>query len=140
MSVRPCVVVVLVACTLVLAGCSSGSKDDARVYVALGAWFSSGGGLPPYETGTDVRRGPERNDCHRSGAAFPHVVAEELGLELRFRACSGARTVDLAAPQFPTQPPQLDALDDRTAVVTVSMGGNDTEALAVLGRCLFVMA
>lgn len=67
--------------------------------------------------------------CTRSNGNYPHLVAEELELELTDVSCGGAKTADLFASQTTrlgiTVPPQLDAVTESTDLVTLSIGGND---------------
>ncbi|GAB3653812.1 SGNH/GDSL hydrolase family protein [Glycomyces tarimensis] len=77
-------------------------------YVALGDSYSSGTGIGSY---TDAA-------CKRSELAYPALIADEIGAELRFEACSGATTADVLADQ-------VGALEEGTDLVTVTVGGND---------------
>ncbi|MFE1320815.1 SGNH/GDSL hydrolase family protein [Kitasatospora phosalacinea] len=100
-------------------------------YVALGDSYTSGLRIPP-QSGSP-------QGCGRSGANYPSLVAQQLGLEdFTDVSCSGARTGDLTAAQRTddgTNPPQLDALGAATRLVTLGIGGNDAGFLDVLGRC-----
>lgn len=147
--VVPAVLVVL------LAGCATGSgaepggpdptaaptaapEQGARTglrYVALGDSYTAAPGLP----GAAL-------PCLRSAENYPSLVAGSLGepVVLDDRSCVGADTSSLTQPQRlggSRLPPQLDALDARTDLVTLSMGGND-EALFVrlLSGCLSLAA
>jgi len=101
----------------------------AYSYVALGDSFTAAPGIP--ET--------DRSDgCLRSSRNYPSLVAERLGDErdvaLADRSCSGAETGSLTGEQAvgrEPRPPQLDALDRGTDLVTLSIGGND---FGVFGR------
>ena len=91
---------------------------DSTDYVALGDSYSSGVGTGEYlETG-----------CHTSEYAYPEKVANDIGASLSFEACSGARTGDVLANQ-------LDALNDGTDLVTISIGGNDAGFADVVTQC-----
>lgn len=119
----------LLAGTLLVAACADDppTGDDPSglgagdSYVALGDSYTAAA-----YTGsiTDLAQG-----CKRSNGNYPHLVAEELGLELTDVSCGGAKTADLFAPQTThlgvTVPPQLDAVGESTDLVTLSMGGND---------------
>jgi lysophospholipase L1-like esterase len=90
-------------------------------YVALGDSFTSAPGLP----GSSL-------PCLRSEENYPSLVADALGDSFRVtlddRSCIGADTSSLEAPQElggGRIPPQAAALDRRTDLVTVSVGGND---------------
>ena len=90
-------------------------------YVALGDSFTAA----PFVPLTDVARG-----CLRSSNNYPSQLASLLHIEdLRDRSCSGANTSELSVSQ-PTRdgmtvPPQLDALSERTDLVTVGIGANN---------------
>jgi lysophospholipase L1-like esterase len=104
-------------------------------YVALGSSFAAGPGIEPVlDPG-----------CGRSGANYPRLVAERLGLDLVDVSCGGA-TVDavLRRPQVllggATVPPQIGAVDGRADLVTVTAGGNDAEYLLTMLRCSYRVA
>lgn len=138
-------------------GCTSGDADAGRpdeaggttigtdeapqergprlTYVALGDSYTSGPGLP----------GADPDDpCQRAADNYPAQVAEALAasyrVELRDRSCGGADTTDLTAPQVPGPdgvPPQADALDRGTDLVTIGLGGNDLGVFGELvGGCV----
>jgi lysophospholipase L1-like esterase len=76
------------------------------------------------------------NGCFRSTANYPALVARKLGATLDDRSCGGAETKDFLTSQFPDVPPQLEALDRRTDVVTFGVGGNDQRVFGrLVGRC-----
>ncbi|AAT89160.1 hydrolase [Leifsonia xyli subsp. xyli] len=77
-------------------------------YVALGDSFAAGMG-----------GGIEYGKCRRSPKSYPEIFARDTGVDLVVNAaCAGATTRDLLKNQ-------LIALDDRTELVTLSIGGND---------------
>lgn len=96
-------------------------------YVALGDSFTAAPLVPV----TDVANG-----CFRSSANYPALVARATGAEVEDRSCGGATTAHMRRAQFPGVPPQLSALDNRTDLVTFSIGGNDNRVFQQLvGRC-----
>lgn len=100
---------------------SSASEPAAPAtrYAALGDSFTAAPGV-------GEASGPA--DCLRTDANYPHLLAERLGLDLRDVSCVGATTADLRAVQGSADrglPPQLDAVDARTGLVTLSIGAND---------------
>ena len=141
------------ALVLVLAGCSSGSDRPQAApahvtgsptgaptaydeYVALGDSYTAAPLVPPTDTSTI---------CLRSGVNYPALVAEAMpGTTLTDVSCSGATTGNTTTPQTGrtgSVPPQLDALDRGTDLVTVGLGGNDDRLFGgVLGRCMQVAA
>lgn len=120
----------LLAVAPVLAACSeevdaSPNRDEPvrqqDRYVALGDSYTSGPGLGPED-------GPA--GCARTTGNYPHLLAEHLDLELVDVSCGGARTEHLTEPQVVPGgevPPQLDALSRATDLVTLSIGGNDSD-------------
>ncbi|HYO40198.1 MAG TPA: SGNH/GDSL hydrolase family protein [Nocardioidaceae bacterium] len=138
----------LLCAALLLSGCTSGSSNGTdgpatagsstttspsyQSYVALGDSFSSGPLIPT----TDLAGG-----CARSDSNYPSLLADELGVEdFTDVTCSGATTRDLGDVQRPFGdiriPPQLRAVDRRTDLVTLGIGGNDLGLFATLvGTC-----
>jgi lysophospholipase L1-like esterase len=87
-------------------------------YVALGDSFAAGMGA-----------GGEEGRCLTSDKAYPDLFAEASKVDLIANAaCSGATTQDLIKRQ-------LIALDDRTDLVTISVGGNDLGVAAIAADC-----
>jgi lysophospholipase L1-like esterase len=88
-------------------------------YVALGDSYSAASGvLPP-----DPTAPPE---CLRSILNYPHVIAGSTGAQLTDVTCGAAETKDFFEPQYFGVPPQLDALRNDTQLVTMTIGGNDS--------------
>jgi lysophospholipase L1-like esterase len=99
------------------------APSAADGYVALGDSYSSGTGTGRY---VDER-------CRRSDAAFPAVVAAARpGTTLTSVACSGATVADVERDQ-------LEALTPATALVTLTIGGNDAGFSRVVTRCALPM-
>ncbi|WP_295118891.1 SGNH/GDSL hydrolase family protein [uncultured Leifsonia sp.] len=87
-------------------------------YVALGDSFSAGMG-----------GGDESGKCRLSPNSYPNDFARAAGIDLVVNAaCAGATTSDLLKHQ-------LIALDDRTDLVTVSVGGNDLGVADIAAEC-----
>ena len=122
---RPFLVVTLLSAQLsaLLTGLSvapTARAADPPVYVALGDSYASG-------VGTGDHRA-DASGCRRSAYAYPSLLAAERGYDLRFAACSGATTAHV-------QRHQLGALGEDTALVTLSIGGNDAGFAEVLTTC-----
>jgi lysophospholipase L1-like esterase len=92
----------------------------ASSYVALGDSYSSGTGTRTYIN--------DGTSCQRSVYAYPFLLASAKALPLNFRACSGAKVVDVTNTQ-------LSALSTSTTHVTISVGGNDAGFADVLTEC-----
>lgn len=136
----------------VSAGSGESPYDQAvsGEYVALGDSYSSGEGAWDYEEGTDFDdrddlwpfndHEEDHNRCHRSENAYSQVIAHgnDFAGGWTFVACSGATTEDLDNPndQNTGEDPQLDALNDETSLVTMTMGGNDLGFADVVKDCI----
>ena len=91
-------------------------------YVALGDSYASGLGTREYID--------DGSGCSRSDHAYPSLLADEIGADLTFAACSGATTADLVSSQ-------LGGLSSSTDLVTVTIGGNDTGWASVVQQCAY---
>jgi len=54
------------------------------------------------------------------------VIAAATGAQLRDVTCGGADTTDYGTAQYPGVAPQLNALGKSTKLVTMTIGGNDS--------------
>jgi lysophospholipase L1-like esterase len=142
--------VALVTLAVLLTGCtspsgassSSGPRGTASPsasatpryshYVALGDSYTAG----PFIPTSDLASG-----CLRSDHDYPRLVARRLGItDVHDVSCSGATTGDLTQVQNTFGdariPPQLDAVDADTDLVTIGIGGNDLDLFGTLvGTC-----
>ena len=93
-------------------------------YVSLGSSFAAGPGIDNQLGG-----------CGRSDSNYAHLVAEALSLDLTVASCNGA-TIDniLTVPQG-DNPLQIDVVTSDTALVTVTIGGNDIRYTASTFAC-----
>jgi flagellar hook assembly protein FlgD/fibronectin type 3 domain-containing protein len=122
-------------------------------YVALGDSFSSGEGVPVFEPNTDeapiwlsgsITEWMGLNTCHRSArGSYSRILSASpppgtLLEPATFAACSGAVTADLLEPNAanPGEPAQVDAVNDFTDLVTLTMGGNDVDFAGIAGSCM----
>jgi lysophospholipase L1-like esterase len=94
-------------------------------YVALGSSMAAGPGIRPRAAGAPRRAG-------RSARNYPHLVAEQLGLDLTDVTYSGATTAHVLADRQHGAPPQIAALDGSETLVTVTIGGNDVGYIPLL--------
>jgi lysophospholipase L1-like esterase len=110
----------LVVAVLVVAGAlASAAPAAAERYVALGDSYASGTGTREY-----IDAG-----CQRSTHAYPSIIDRDRpSTELTFVACSGASTGDVLNNQ-------VSSLTSDTAIVTISIGGNDAGFSSVITRC-----
>ena len=126
---------------------AASGRLSGAAYVALGDSYASGEGLSPYEAGTDVASGPQRNQCHRSATQAyadlsPPVVLPSV-TDRAFWACAGATVVDME-----TRPPQsgpdeqygqvaqVSTVGTSTEWITLSIGGNDVGFSAITDACI----
>lgn len=104
---------------LVLALPAAGAAASPLRYVALGDSYSAASGvLPP-----DPTAPPE---CLRSILNYPHVIAGSTGAQLTDVTCGAADTNDYFESQYEGVAPQLDAVRRGTQLVTMTIGGNDS--------------
>lgn len=142
-------ILLVLALPTALAACSAPSAPSHRVeasknhgrsivagdeYVAIGDSYTAA----PY-TGQTVAN----DGCIQSATNYPHQVAAALGLKLVDVSCGGAVTGSITGSQTSStgevKPPQIDAVTPKTALVTVSIGGNDGKVIAGLTTtCLAV--
>jgi len=119
----------IVAVLAVLALAASGAR--AANYVALGDSYAAGPLIP----NPVLPLG-----CLKSDRNYPHVAAPGIGLTLRDASCSGAETEDMTSPQAVDpdgpNPPQFNSLDAGTAVVSLTIGGNDIGFSEVVESCI----
>ena len=105
--------------TLAASSVAAAAPREQVEFDALGDSYASGIGVPPY--------GP----CGQSEAAYAVQLDGRMKLHLDdFVACSGATTETLVSGG------QLEALDEGTDLVTLSIGGNDIGWGTVVGACL----
>ena len=118
-------------------------------YVALGDSYSSGEGAVPDKDETQFLKDPGFGDtraCHRSALAYSGVIDREPTLELRARrACSGATSANVvstaqSASGAPITSRQIDYVNDGTALITITIGGNDPQVgfSDIIKKCLSV--
>lgn len=98
-------------------------------YVAMGSSFASGSGVAPYDPAAPAR-------CQRSMENYARQLARKHALTLVDVTCGGATTAHILGP-WNELPPQVDALTPDTALVTVTIGGNDIGYIGglIAGSC-----
>lgn len=90
------------------------SLAQGAKYTALGSSFAAGPGVPA-QLGT----------CGRSDKNYSNIVATALGLTLTDASCSGATTDHILHTPQGDSPLQINSVSRDTALVTVTIGGND---------------
>lgn len=103
----------------------------SQQYVALGDSYTAAPLVPKMSLA---------GGCVRSESNYPSLVAVALpGTELVDQSCSQADSSHLTAPQdtgSSVVPPQLDAVDAGTDIVTLGIGGNDFDLFGnLMGYC-----
>lgn len=117
-------------CALVSAGTAPatahpGGPGRTTAYVALGDSYTSGPGIPAQVDAA----------CGRSDHNYPSLVAARRHVPaFTDVSCGGATTAEMWQAQG-TNPPQLDALDRHTDLVTLQIGGNDIGFGTIIGTC-----
>jgi lysophospholipase L1-like esterase len=115
---------------LSLAGCVTApvrptqSIAPSARYVALGSSFAAGPGVTVSADSPATR-------CTRSRDNYAHQLARLRQLDLVDVSCGGATTAHLLG-QWKELAPQLDALTPDTALVTITIGGNDVSYVGYL--------
>jgi lysophospholipase L1-like esterase len=119
------IVIALFATTAVTAGVTAAQAAadpvvQAGKYVALGDSYSSGTGAGSYGNS---------GSCKRSANSYPQLWANaNVPTAFSFVACSGAQTADVLANQ-------VGAITADTALVTITIGGNDAGFADVMTDC-----
>ncbi|MEW2625473.1 SGNH/GDSL hydrolase family protein [Streptomyces sp. NPDC048106] len=109
------------ACTLAGPATAPAAPNRAALdYVALGDSYSAGVGAGDYLT--------EGASCLRSGRAYPALWAAAHATSFAFAACNGAKTGDVLKKQ-------LGALNGRTRLVSLTVGGSDAGWAKVMALC-----
>ncbi|WP_406289386.1 SGNH/GDSL hydrolase family protein [Embleya sp. NBC_00896] len=123
----------LLAATVLTGPATAQGAPSYSKYAALGDSYAAGAGIPDVSAGA----------CLRSNHNFGSVVAASLGVtDYSDVTCSGAKVLDLTAPQVSAEP-QLNAVDSDTDLVTLGIGGNDLSAsplgvVEVILKCILV--
>lgn len=102
---------------LATASCAHVALPHRAHYVALGSSYAAGTSIGGIKPGS-----PER--CGRSPVNYAALVAARLDLDLTDASCGGAMTADVLKP-WDELPAQVSALRADTALVTITVGGND---------------
>jgi lysophospholipase L1-like esterase len=104
---------------VIAAAPSSSAATTGLRYVAMGDSYSAASGVQP----PDPSAPPQ---CLRSILNYPHVIAGKTSAQLTDVTCGAAKTSDYFSSQSQGVPPQLDALKSTTQLVTMTIGGNDS--------------
>ncbi len=110
----------IAAFTAIVTGASTAQQASAAEfapgakYVALGSSFAAGPGVPNQLGG-----------CGRSDSNYANLTARALNLTLTDVSCNGATTDNILDTPQNGAAPQIEAVTADTALVTVTIGGND---------------
>ncbi|MFJ8542481.1 SGNH/GDSL hydrolase family protein [Streptomyces sp. NPDC093586] len=110
---------------------TTASAADPLQYVALGDSYAAAPLVPPSD--------PHDPACLRSLAGYPRVAAGALDAKLTDVSCSGATVGHLSTAQHPGTPPQYDALTPDTDLVSITIGGNDTDLFDEALSCVNIL-
>jgi lysophospholipase L1-like esterase len=121
----------LAACLVAALGAAAPASAVDPSYVALGDSFTAGPliplQIPPF-------------GCLKSNNNYPHIARPSIKWPVfRDPSCSGAQTRHMTqqqnvSPDGPN-PPQFNALDANTRLVTVGIGGNDIGFSEIIREC-----
>ena len=109
-----------VAALTLLSSCGAttvSSPPAGAHYVSMGSSFAAGAGTGPAPTGSHPR-------CRQSTKNYAHIIADRFALDLADVSCSGATSEHLLHP-WEELPAQIDAVSDKTQLVSLTIGGND---------------
>jgi lysophospholipase L1-like esterase len=110
---------------------STPAEAAASRYVALGDSFTAGP-LIPNQHGSPI-------GCLRSDHNYPSLLAARLNAATFVDvSCSGADSTDMTAAQgvlLGTNPPQFNALNADTTLVSLGIGGNDIGYTGIFETC-----
>lgn len=131
MFLRPVFALAVPLC-MTLSPSAAGAQGAPKSYVAMGSSYAAGPGV-----GTSADQPPNR--CARSSSNYAHQIAQRLDLNLTDVSCSGATTVNVLEP-WGELPAQVAAVSPDTALVTITVGGNDLNYVGNLyaASCAFV--
>ena len=109
----------LLAALSLVSTASVAHAADPLSYVALGDSYSAASGVQPTDPTASLL-------CLRSTRNYPHVIAAATGAQFVDVTCGAAETKHFTTSQYPGVPPQVDALGTSTDLVTMTIGGNDS--------------
>lgn len=110
------------------AGQAAGPSGGPAAYVALGDSYAAAPLVPAPD--------PSSPACLRSRSNYPRAAADALGARLTDVSCSGARVTDFSDRQFGIVRAQYEALTPDTGIVSLTIGGNDTDLVATAVNCV----
>ncbi len=125
-----------------LAVTSAGAATTSTKYAAMGDDFAGGEGAPETLAGFDENSGA----CHRTGLAWPRLLAGAKGLSLDATvagatssvaghlACTGATTTSLRSGPT-SQLSQVSTMNPRPTLVTLTIGANDARLRSLTLAC-----
>ncbi len=116
---RSVIAIIGVTFALAFAGPVAPAAGAPLAYVALGDSYSAASGVLPLDLAAPLQ-------CLRSTRNYPHVIARSTGAQLTDVTCGAAETGDFFEAQYPGVAPQLNAVNNDTQLVTMTIGGNDS--------------
>lgn len=125
---------VLLLVLLWVAACGTDDPPQPTRLVNLGDSYSAGAGIFPLVADSPA-------PCVRSARNYSHVLAADKGFRLDDVSCSGADTGDFFTAQYFGVPAQLDAISADASIVTMMIGGNDSDVYSgAISACSAVAA
>ncbi|MGW2376132.1 SGNH/GDSL hydrolase family protein [Kitasatospora sp. NPDC001683] len=149
-ALTPALIAPTIAPTAAQATTKPATRATAPKWAALGDSYTAG----VIEATGDLTEPQE--GCARTTGSYPEIIRRDLGslTDLRNVSCGGATTLDVHANKqspigrplpplgtdpnapYPPVPPQIDAVDPDTKVITVGVGGNDLGFGQILKDCI----
>ena len=126
--------VCVLAAALVTGTPPTAAAAEPLEYVALGDSFTSTGSLIGMDPATFGSLGTP--SCFRSADGYPSQLAHLTGWRVTDVSCRGAHVPYMYRWTPAYGSPQLDALHPGVDLVTLQVGGNDTDVLELFRRCL----
>lgn len=111
----------------------TGRLAEPLTYVAMGDSFTSTGSIVGMDPMTFGSLGGDT--CFRSGDNYPSRIRERTGWRVHDVSCRGLRVPLAYTSRAEYGPPQMNALHPGVDVVSLQVGGNDTDVLQLAERC-----
>lgn len=111
-----------------------GRHAEPLTYVAMGDSFTSTGSIVGMDPMTFGSLGGDT--CFRSGDNYPQQIRMRTNWRVHDVSCRGLRVPLAYTSSAEYGPPQINALHPGVDVVSLQVGGNDTNVLALAGHCV----
>lgn len=113
---------------------ATGRLAEPLTYVAMGDSFTSTGSIVGMDPMTFGSFGGDT--CFRSSDNYPSRIREATNWNVNDVSCRGLRIPLAYTSRAEYGPPQMNALHPGVDLVSLQVGGNDTDVLALAERCV----